>query len=121
MGKNKENGGRQQGAVRREPDQHGDKPRARQAEIAHTGKGADAKRGPTYNPEKIAAHNDPGHDRLFEDREQHDEAEKNSEKTRFARDVERHHHNGANPRLKRSVESIAKRKSWKNDSADLTD
>jgi len=121
LGKNKENGGRQQGAVRREPDQHGDKTRARQAEIAHTGKGADAKRGPTYNPEKIAAHNDPGHDRLFEDREQHDEAEKNSEKTRFARDVERHHHNGANPRLKRSVESIAKRKSWKNDSADLTD
>jgi hypothetical protein len=111
LGKNKENGRRQQGAVRRQPDQHGDKTRARQAEIAHSGKGAEGKKGPKYNPEKIAAHNDPGHDRLFEDREQHDEAEKNSEKTRFAEDVERHHHDRDNPRLKKSKESIAKRKS----------
>ena len=111
MGKNKENGGRQQGAVRHEPDQHGDKTRARQAEIAHSGKGIDVERGPKYDPQKIAAHNDPGRDRLFEDRKQHDDAEKNSEKTRLARDVERHHHDRDNPRLKRSKESIAKRKS----------
>ena len=35
---------------------------------------------------------DAGKDRLFEGRQQHDEAEKNSEKTRLARDVARHHH-----------------------------
>jgi hypothetical protein len=111
LGKNKENGGRQQGAVRRQPDQHGDKTRARQTEIAHSGKETEGKKGPKYNPEKIAAHNDPGRDRLFEDRQQHDEAEKNSETTRLARDVERHHHDRDNPRFKRSKESIAKRKS----------
>ena len=47
---------------------------------------------PTHDPAKIKQHNDTGKDRLFEDRQQHDEAEKNSEKTRLARDVERHHH-----------------------------
>ncbi len=36
MGKNKQNGGYQQGAIHHEPGQHGDKTRARQAEIAHT-------------------------------------------------------------------------------------
>lgn len=111
MGKNKENGGVQQGALHRAPNQHGDKTRARQAEIAHTGKGPENEKGPKYDPAKIRAHNDPGHDRLFEDREQHDEAEKHSEKTRLARDVERHHHDRRNPRLKRDAESIAKRKS----------
>lgn len=45
-----------------------------------------------HDPEKIRRHDDTGRDRLFEDREQHDEAEKNSEKNRLARDVERHRH-----------------------------
>jgi hypothetical protein len=45
-----------------------------------------------HDPEKIRRHDDTGKDRLFEDREQHDEAEKNSEKNRLARDVDRHHH-----------------------------
>jgi hypothetical protein len=45
-----------------------------------------------HDPEEIRKHDDVGRDRLFEDREQHDEAEKNSEKTRFARDVDRHNH-----------------------------
>ena len=36
VGKNKQNGGHQQGAIHHEPGQHGDKTRARQAEIAHT-------------------------------------------------------------------------------------
>jgi hypothetical protein len=47
---------------------------------------------PTHDPAKIRQHDDKGKDRLFEDREQHDEAEKNSEKTRLARDVQRHEH-----------------------------
>jgi hypothetical protein len=48
--------------------------------------------GPRYDPDEIRKHDDVGKDRLFEDRQQHDEAEKNSEKTRLARDVERHDH-----------------------------
>src|SRR3954467_14383871 len=48
--------------------------------------------GPRYDPNEIRQHDDTGRDRLFEDREQHDEAEKNSEKNRLARDVDRHHH-----------------------------
>ena len=45
-----------------------------------------------HDPAEIAQHDDVGKDRLFEGREQHDEAEKNSEKTRLARDVQRHDH-----------------------------
>ena len=47
-----------------------------------------------YDPSEVAKHDDVGKDRLFEDREQHDEADKNSEKTRRARDVDRHKHEG---------------------------
>lgn len=42
--------------------------------------------GPGHNPEKIARHDDAGKDRLFEKREQHDDAEKKSEKTRLAKE-----------------------------------
>ena len=45
-----------------------------------------------YDPAEVAKHDDAGRDRLFEGREQHDEADKNSEKTRLARDVARHKH-----------------------------
>ena len=45
-----------------------------------------------HDPAEIAKHDDEGKDRLFEGREQHDEADKNSEKTRRARDVDRHKH-----------------------------
>lgn len=45
-----------------------------------------------HDPAEIAKHDDVGKDRLFEGREQHDEADKNSEKNRLARDVQRHDH-----------------------------
>ncbi|PYP76073.1 MAG: hypothetical protein DMD35_19815 [Gemmatimonadetes bacterium] len=45
-----------------------------------------------YDPSEVERHDDAGKDRLFENREQHDEADKNSEKTRLARDVARHGH-----------------------------
>ncbi len=48
--------------------------------------------GAGHNPEEIAKHNDPGKDRLFEGREQHDDAEKSSEKARLAKDVADHNH-----------------------------
>ena len=41
-------------------------------------------------PRKNIAHHNAAH-RLFEQRQQHDEAEKNSEKTRLHREVERRH------------------------------
>ena len=51
-----------------------------------------SKKGPHHDPEEIRKHDDTGRDRLFENREQHDEAEQNSEQNRLARDVQRHHH-----------------------------
>ena len=50
-----------------------------------------------HDPSEIAKHDDVGKDRLFEDREQHDEADKNSEKNRRARDVDRHKHEADRP------------------------
>lgn len=48
--------------------------------------------GPGHDPNEIRKHDDVGKDRLFEGREQHDEAEKASEKSRLAKDVDRHDH-----------------------------
>jgi hypothetical protein len=55
---------------------------------------ADAKHGhgPTHDPAQIARHDDAGKDRLFEHREQHDDAEKKSEKGRLAKDAAKHEH-----------------------------
>ena len=47
--------------------------------------------GPGHDPAEIRKHDDVGKDRLFEGRQQHDEAEKNSEKTRLHREIERRH------------------------------
>jgi len=52
----------------------------------------DRSTGRHHDPAEVAKHDDAGKDRLFEGREQHDEADKNSEKTRLARDVQRHRH-----------------------------
>jgi hypothetical protein len=46
------------------------------------------------------AHDSPGESRLFEQREQHDEAEKNSEKNRLERDIDQHGHNRDNFQVK---------------------
>ncbi len=48
--------------------------------------------GPGHDPSKIARHDDAGKDRLFEHREQHDDAEKESERSRLAKDVAKHDH-----------------------------
>ena len=45
-----------------------------------------------YDPDEVRKHDDDGRDRLFEGREQHDEADKNSDKLRLSRDIQRHHH-----------------------------
>jgi len=48
--------------------------------------------GPGHDPAEIRKHDDKGKDRLFEGREQHDDADLQSEKNRRARDEARHHH-----------------------------
>ena len=48
--------------------------------------------GQGHDEAEIRKHDDVGKDRLFEGRQQHDEAEKNSEKSRLAKDVDRHNH-----------------------------
>jgi hypothetical protein len=67
--------------------------------------------GPGHDPAEIAKHDDPGKDRLFEGRQQHDEAEKNSEKTRLARDVDRHDHGADDDVADNGSGAGAKRKS----------
>src|SRR5580765_6943873 len=75
--------------------QHGSKTRSKILEQLHTGNGNGTKNGttPEAAPDplqtiKSPAHHNAAH-RLFEERQQHDEAEKNSEKTRLHREVER--------------------------------
>lgn len=77
--------------------QHGSKTRDKILEQLHSGNGNGAKSDTTpeappdpAQPPKSPAHHNAAH-RLFEERQQHDEAEKNSEKTRLNREVERRH------------------------------
>ncbi len=53
--------------------------------------------GPSHDPEKIARHDDAGKDRLFEHREQRDVAERESERSRLAKDVAKHDHPALDP------------------------
>jgi hypothetical protein len=110
MGKNKDNKGRQQGAVDHAPSQHGDKTLSRIAEVSQTSSPEWERLGPQYDPSEIRAHDDKGKDRLFEDRQQHDEADKNSEKTRLARDIDRHDHGPDSELHHRDTQSRSKRK-----------
>ena len=112
MGKNKQNDGIQQGALDHAPSQQGEKTRSRQAEIANTPSNVNAAGVSEQRDvaEEVRRHDTVGHDRLFEDRQQHDEAEKNSEKTRLAKDVDRHHHGSEDELSHRNRESSSKRK-----------
>jgi len=73
--------------------QHGSKTRGKILEQLHSGNGngtvPEIPPDP-LEPTKSIAHHNAAH-RLFEARQQHDEAEKNSEKTRLHREVERRH------------------------------
>ncbi len=72
-----------------------DKKLDKSAEVANeAGQTSDTQHssGAGHDPEEIRKHDDVGKDRLFEGRQQHDDAEKSSEKTRLARDVARHDH-----------------------------
>lgn len=111
MGKNKSNKGSQQGATNHPPSLHGDKTTSRLREISQTSNPERDRIGPRYDPSEIRSHDHPdGKSRLFEDRQQHDEADKNSEKTRLARDIDRHDHGSDTELQHRNVQSRAKRK-----------
>ena len=73
--------------------QHGAKTRSKILEQLHSGNGSTPADPNTQNglqPNKDLTHHNATH-RLFEERQQHDEAEKNSEKTRLNREIERRH------------------------------
>lgn len=91
---------------------HGDKTHSRLVEQLHE-TSADAGIETPDAPRAASAKGQPvvGHHRLHEDREQHDEAEKNSEKTRLARDVERHNHDVDPGVADSGSDASAKRKS----------
>jgi hypothetical protein len=111
MGKNKKNQGIQQGAVDHAPGQHGDKTLERVAEISQTSNPLRGRIGPQYDEAEIRNHDrEKGKSRLFEDRQQHDDADKNSEKTRLARDIDRHDHAPDTELEHRDTQSRAKRK-----------
>jgi len=55
-------------------------------------KGAGSHAHPGHDAEDISKHNDTGKDRMFEGREQHDQADMRSEKNRLAKDQARHNH-----------------------------
>lgn len=79
--------GRQKGAQRHAEGEHGEKTKARHREILQSRPSQQVERdvSPHENP-------DPATARLFSSREQHDEAELNSEETRLSRDISRHGH-----------------------------
>lgn len=45
-----------------------------------------------HDADAVAKHDDKGKDRMFEGREQHDQADMKSEKNRLAKDLARHDH-----------------------------
>ena len=74
--------------------QHGAKTRSKILEQLHSRNGnsngaVDPNKVPVEPPKDVGHHN--ATHRLFEERQQHDEAEKNSEKTRLNREIERRH------------------------------
>jgi hypothetical protein len=83
--------GRQKGAQRHAEGQHGVKAHARFIESLQEGREAATSELEAQSPE--------GAHRLHEDREQHDEAEKNSEKNRLDRDVKRGRLDEASPQV----------------------
>src|SRR3954463_14349542 len=68
--------------------QHGSKTRSKILEQLQSGNGATDNGSSGLERPKNLAHHNAAH-RLFEDRQQHDEAEKKSEKTRLNREAER--------------------------------
>jgi len=79
--------GNQKGAQRHAEGQQGDRTKSRQQEELHSGSGSRSEA-----THREAQHPTDGKHRLFEGRQQHDEAELNSEKNRLNSDIDVHGH-----------------------------
>ena len=87
MSQNKKRGGAQKGPQDHAEGQHGRKTHGAMLEALHSGPSGEERGKQPESGGEIE-----GHHRLFENREQHDEAELNSEKNRAAIEVERGKH-----------------------------
>jgi hypothetical protein len=105
MSKDMSAGNYKHDASDRKLDHAADDARAAQSASGTGGAGAG------HDPAEIAKHDDAGKDRLFEGRQQHDDAEKNSEKSRLAKDVQAHHHPVSDDVADAGTGASAKRKS----------
>jgi hypothetical protein len=85
--------GRQKGAVVKAEGQHGDKTHRKFLEQLHSGPSGDERNNPEPAAERVqraeGVEPDDGEHRLFEGRQQHDDAELQSEKSRLSREIER--------------------------------
>lgn len=84
--------GRQKGPQEHAEGQHGEKAHQRFLEQLHEGESRESRAA----KETHEQHRQDGEHRLFERREQHDEAEKNSEANRLSQDIDRHGHEREN-------------------------
>src|SRR5689334_10142491 len=75
MADNDKNHGKNRGPVTEGPSLHGDKTVSKLAENTNTPDPERGASGPRHDENEIRAHDTTGRDRLFEGREQHDEAE----------------------------------------------
>ena len=93
MAKDKKNDGHQHEAADGASGRPGEKTHLKQSETLHSQQSTKhSQSGPEHDPADIREHNDEGKDRLFEGRQQHDDAEKESERTRLSRDINKHKH-----------------------------
>ncbi len=90
MAKRRDERGKQKGAQVHAEGQHGSKTHSHFLEQLHSGPSGEERQ--KENAAGDPTHADPSKQRLFGDREQHDEADKNQDKNRLMRDVDRHDH-----------------------------
>ena len=90
MAKRRDDGGRVKGAVPKAEGQHGDKTHRHIVRQLQSGPSGDERK--RANEAGDPTHAKRGKHRMMEDRQQHDEADKNQEKNRLERDINRHGH-----------------------------
>lgn len=107
MGKKQEDPrGKQKGAQAHAEGQHGEKTRSRLVEeMSSEGEGQRADERRAFEAQSGSQHPQDGGHRLFEQREQHDEADRNSEKNRLEKDIQDHDHNRENFQVRGGAES----------------
>ena len=86
MSENRNRDGQQKGAQEHAEGQHGSKAHSRMIEQLNSGESAEEREAQAMRGPRVEA---DGKHRLYEDRQQHDEAEKNSEKNRAVVEAER--------------------------------